>query len=503
MAHQLKGLQPERVFHFFEEISQIPRESGNELAIAKHLEAFGQSLGFRTERDEHHNVIIYKPASAGMEAKPTVILQGHSDMVCVKEDGLDFDFATQPIPLVVDGDMLRTAGTTLGADNGIAVAMMMAILEDSSLVHPPLVCLITATEETGMDGVMGLKPGQVRGDILINLDSEEEGKVLTSCAGGINHHIMLVPEREPMADRSKIKLIVSGLSGGHSGIEINTCRANAIKLLGRVASELFEAFDVRPIRMSGGEKMNAIAKRAEGAFAIRTTDRAAIEAKVAELEARFRNEYSITEPGLKLELVEPKCGGHGHAHGKGGQGCGCGGKHEMLTAESAHKVIALLRLAPFGPQSMSAGVPGLVESSMNLGLFELPGATGSEMLLRTSIRSSVRSLKYEIVDQMEQIAKLIGARTSTRADYPEWQFKEHSPVRELMIRVYHEMTGKELEVAALHAGLECGFLTDRVGDIDMVSMGPNLHDVHTPKERLSISSTARVYDFLLKVLSRI
>ncbi|GAU76786.1 aminoacyl-histidine dipeptidase [Fusibacter sp. 3D3] len=482
MGNVLSGLQPESVFENFEALTRIPRESGNEGAVADYLVSFAKNLGLEVIKEDSNNVIIKKPATPGYENGPTVILQGHTDMVCVKTDDLEFDFNSQPIPLVIDGDFIKTKGTTLGADNGIAVAMTMSILESKTMEHPSLVALFTVAEETGMDGVMSLKPENVKGDILINIDSEEEGTLLASCAGGVNNIIEYPFETQKTTLDEGFKLVIQGLNGGHSGIEINKNRANAIKLMGRVLKSFEKHFKFEMAKISGGEKMNAIAKRAEMTFVVRRADVETLEQLVPLLQEMFVNEFLATDGGIELVLSEvetPKM---------------------VMTEKSARDIANIIRLAPFGVETMSGGIKGLVESSNNLGVLE---QTEFTLKLTNSVRSSVNSLKLEISERFEIISEMTGSKNSLESDYPEWQFKLESPIRALMKTVYGEMFNKELKVDAIHAGLECGFLKEKVGDIDMISLGPNLYDVHTPFEKLSISSTERVYAFLCEVLKRL
>lgn len=483
MKDILMGLQPEAVFRNFEKLTRIPRESGNEEAVADFLVSFAKKLNLEVTKEDCGNVIIKKPAASGYEKSPVVILQGHTDIVCVKLDDYEFDFTKDAIPLLVEGDFVKTEGTTLGADNGIAVAMAMSILEDKDLQHPELVCLFTVGEETGMDGVVSLNPQNVRGDILINIDAEEEGTVLTSCAGGVNNILEYPVRREKRSLDECYRLVIQGLAGGHSGIEINKNRANALKLMGRILKAFEGHFPFELISINGGEKMNAIAKRAEVVFAIDNKDVDTMEMLVGSLQNTFSNEFEISDPNIELVL-----------------------KEEYATIENSFiraantDIANILRLIPYGIQTMSAGMPGLVESSSNLGVLE---ERNGSLRFVSAVRSSVKSLKHEINERFEIIAKLTGCKNYLESDYPEWQFKQESYIRDVMRSVYSELYNKELHVDAIHAGLECGFLKEKVGDIDMISIGPNLYDVHTPYEKLSISSTKRVYEFLCEVLKRL
>ena len=479
----LENLNPKAVFHYFEELSRIPHESGNEKQISDYLVNFATQHQLEVVQEPCLNVIIKKPASKGYEQAPGVILQGHMDMVCVKEDDLTFDFATQPIPLVIEGDYIRTKGTTLGADNGIAVAMAMAILADKEAVHPALTVLVTVEEETGMDGVMALDPKNVPGDILINLDSEEEGYALASCAGGVRNQVELPITTEAVTEKTtSLSVVISGLKGGHSGIEINKNRANAIKVLGRLLHTLTTTQNAQIATVSGGEKMNAIPKRAVATIVVKTANVDAVKEAIKSFEAMVQNEFEVADSGLVINAEETSA------------------VSAVLTEASQRAVISILQLMPYGPQTMSSSIEGLVESSSNLGVLEM---TDTAVIFNSATRSSVASLKEEINARIETIATLTGATASLIADYPEWQFATESKVRDLMVRVYKELTGQELQVSAIHAGLECGFLSEKLGNIDMISIGPEIHGAHTPKEELSISSTERVFDFLCAVLKEI
>lgn len=469
---KLEGLKPEKVFYYFEELTKIPRCSGNELEVAKFIEAFGKSHGYKTVRDAFHNVVIEKPAQNGHPSKKTVILQAHTDMVCVAREGLNFDFSCSPIPIKVDGDWVATEGTTLGADNGIGAAMMLAILDDKELVLPAITCLFTATEETGMNGVIGLKQGSVKGDMLINIDSEEEGVLLTSCAGGVNHSSALCVSYEGSADRL-YKIVVSGLKGGHSGMEIGKERANAIKLLARI---LGSVEDIRIADIKGGVKMNAIPQVAEA------TVRGEVEGVCKQLLKDFQNEYAVHDGDIKVEITEVRQ------------------EMPLLSKKSTDDIINYLRLAPHGKVGMSKTIHGLVETSLNLAIV---GIVDSVFKAEHSVRSSVRSLKYDVADTLKRLIEVLGGESCLSDGYPEWQYREESYLREHMKKVWSNLYSKDMVVTAIHAGLECGYLVEKIGDIDMVSIGPDHRDVHTPDERVSISSVERVFRFLTHALEKL
>jgi len=470
----LKQLQPSDVFTYFEALTKIPRESGREQEVSDYLVNFAKEQGLEVIQESCLNVIIKKPASPGYENAPTVILQGHMDMVCVKEDNLDFDFKTQPLPVVVDGDWIATKGTTLGADNGIAVAMSLALLADKEAKHPALEVLITVEEETGMDGAMKLNPENLSGKILINIDSDNEGVATVSCAGGGRMVLEIPVELEDAPDWECFEVIISGLKGGHSGVEIGVGRANANKLLGRLLYEL-DKKGARFANLGGGEKDNAISKWAFVRFYAQEN----LQELVAEFEKTIAGEFFGTDPDIKFsfqKVAEPG---------------------QVYTKKMAKSIIDMLLLVPFGPQSMSFEIDGLVVSSNNPGVLE---RTATHLTLTNAVRSSVGSLKQSLYQQLETIADLTKATAKLQSDYPEWQYAPKSPIRDLMAKIYPKLTGKELKIEAIHAGLECGFLGEKLGDIDMVSIGPNMKDIHTPKERLSISSTANVYQFIKATL---
>ncbi|MTI64973.1 MAG: aminoacyl-histidine dipeptidase [Firmicutes bacterium] len=482
MEKVLKNLEPKNVFKHFETLTNIPRESGNEKAVSDYIVKFSKDLGLDVIQEPSLNVIIKKPATPGYEDKKTVIIQGHMDMVCVKDDDLEFDFQKDPIPLVIDGDWIKTKGTTLGGDNGIAVAMAMAILEDKSIKHPEIKVLLTVGEETGMDGVLSLNPDNISGDILINLDSEEEGILLASCAGGCNNIITLdLEKREPKKDTA-YKIVLKGLLGGHSGVEINKRRANAITTLARVLNDLKGEVEFELSEIFGGDKFNAIPKRAEATLVLNGKDVNTMNKKINDFQKLLKTEYETSDPNLTIELNEVNC------------------PETVYKEEIKESIIKILCLIPDAVQTMSDSIEGLVESSNNLGVLK---EEDEKLIFLNAVRSSVTSLKDNINERIQIICDLVNADMTIESDYPSWPFKPESETRDLMKKVYKRLFNKPLKVDAIHAGLECGFLIEKIGDIDMVSLGPDLFDVHTPNEKLSISSTKRTYDFLIEVLKEI
>lgn len=483
MESSLNVIKPEAVFRHFLRLTRIPRCSGNEREISDYIVEFAKSHGLDVIQDESSNVIIKKPATKGYENSPTVILQAHMDMVCAKIEDFEFDFEKGPIPIIVDGEMIRTKGTTLGADNGIGVAMIMAILESKELPHPPIVALFTVDEERGMEGAMKLNPQNISGDIMISLDSEEEGIITASSAGGVSNILRLqIKWNEVEPNKQAYKVSIKGLLGGHSGIDIDKNRASAVMLLGRLLQGIDEKIDVDIASVNGGEKINAIPRMADAIIMINKENETELEDIIREYERIFLNEFQISDPDIKIYLEKVN------------------EVDKVFDLKTKKGVISILRLIPFGVQTMSANIEGLVESSNNIGVVT---TREEEIIFESAVRSSVKSLKDEINSRIQIIADLVGAKMEITGDYPEWEYKAESPIRDLMAKVYKDMYSKEIKVDAVHAGLETGLLKEKLGDIDIVSIGPDIYNAHTPDEHLSISSTTRVIEFLSEVLRRI
>ncbi|GAA0077285.1 beta-Ala-His dipeptidase [Clostridium sp. CTA-5] len=481
---KFKQINCEKVFYYFEEISKIPRGSGNEKGISDYLLSFGKGLGLETIQDEALNIIIKKPASAGYEDAPTVIIQGHMDMVCEKNNETIHDFTKDPIELVTKDDFIYANGTTLGADDGIAVAYAMALLEDNTLEHPALEILLTTDEEAGMTGAMALKPDCLDGKIVLNLDSEEEGKLLVSCAGGIRTKSTLTIEwEEAKADTKEYEITIKGLSGGHSGSDIHLERGNSNKLIGRVLKNLLNSLDFRIISLNGGSKNNAIPREAIAKVLINSQDEEKFINIISTLREDFKNEFRVKDPNIKLETKE------------------LGEKaKKVFSKDTTIKVINLLYLYPNGVNTLSSDIEGLTESSTNIGVL-----TTKENCIEydSAVRSSVFSLREEIVEKIKCLTDLFEGTVSNTAGYPEWQFKEDSKIREICKDVYKELYDEEAEVVAIHAGVECGLFKEKLGDLDMISFGPDIFDAHTPNEHMSSSSVKRVWEYLLEVLKEI
>lgn len=479
----LQNIQPISVFNYFEDISQIPRGSGDEKRISDYLVQFGKSLGLETIQDEALNVIIKKPGTKGYENSAPVIIQGHMDMVCEKNKGTVHDFTKDPLKLRVEGDYIYATGTTLGADNGIAIAYAMAILADDKIEHPPLEVLITSDEETGMSGAMAVSKEHINGKLLINLDSEEEGKLLVSCAGGIRIKSSINILWEETDKTKAYELKVRGLRGGHSGMEIHGERGNSNKLMGRVLKALKEEKNFNLVSIDGGSKNNAIPREADAVLVIDENDKTFLEELVKDFDNKFKKEFETQDSGVTLTVEEVSLN-----------------DKKVFSKETTNKVVDLVYLYPNGVNTMSMAIKGLTESSTNLGVVT---TTENEVVLDSATRSSVASLKEELVLRCKTITELLGGKFETSASYPEWAYNKDSKLRVICENVYKRVTGKDAEIVAIHAGVECGLFNEKLGGLDMISFGPNLYDVHTPDEHISISSTQNIWEYLLEVLKEL
>ena len=476
----LQNTEPKEVFKWFYEISQVPRGSGNERAISDFLVKFAKDRNLEVHQDKAMNVIIKKPGTAGYEKSPTVIIQGHMDMVCEKDASSNHDFLKDPIKFVVKGEMLYADKTTLGGDDGIAVAYALTVLDSKDIPHPPLEVLITTEEETGMGGAMALTDEHLQGTRLLNIDSEEEGVFLVSCAGGANIHVFFDIKKET-AKGKFLKITVGGLLGGHSGIEINKQRANSIKLLGRILYNIKQNEKINIVEISGGSKHNAIAKDAYAVIAAENTE--AVLKIVEKMTADFKNEYRAVDKLLTVTANETQ--------NPSGQ---------MFTKELTLNLIDFMASIPNGVQYMSMEIHGLVQTSLNNGVLE---EIDGKIKFTTSVRSSVKSALDEIVDVLRIQAERCGAEFKKNSEYPAWEYSPDSPVRDAAVNVYKKLNKKEPLITAIHAGLECGLLKKTLPKVDAISFGPNLYDVHTPNEHMEIASVERVWKFLLAYLAEL
>ena len=475
----LSNLEPQNVFHFFEEITKIPHGSGNVGQISDYLVKFARDRGLYCIQDELKNIIIVKEAVPGYEDEPTVILQGHMDMVAVKKPDCDIDMAKEGLRIAVRGDEIYAQGTSLGGDDGIAVAHALALLDSDTIKHPRLEVIVTVDEEVGMDGARGIDLSMLTGNRMVNLDSEDEGIFLTSCAGGARVKGKL-PLSEAQRQGVAVEVTVGGLLGGHSGGEIHKERGNSNCLMGRLLYRLAETFDIGISRLQGGLADNAIPRETKAVLVVEERDKEAILDVVKTVEGEIRAELSSKDPGAFLAAGE-----------------GRPGSWLCTTAEDTAKAAAWLIAPPNGVQAMSADMHGLVETSLNLGILSYEDGS---LLADFSVRSSVESAKQALIDRLCAVIGLAGGSFSVSGDYPGWKYRKDSPLREKMTALYEKMYGKAPKVEAIHAGLECGILGSKIADLDCVSMGPDMKDIHTTEETLSISSTGRVWEFLVRLL---
>lgn len=491
----LSNLQPEKVFYYFEEISKIPHGSGNVGQISDYLVKFARERNLTVMQDNIKNVIMIKEATAGYEQEPTMILQGHMDMVAVKKPDCDIDMRTEGLRLGVDGDNIYAEGTSLGGDDGIAVAYALALLDSEELCHPRLEIVITVDEEVGMDGAREIDLSMLKGRRLLNLDSEEEGIFLASCAGGAGVSCRLSMERKQ--NRGTVcDLFIGGLLGGHSGEEIHKARGNSNVLFGRVLWLLSANYPVRLVSVEGGLADNAIPRETRAKLLF-PDDYSGCVKLLEQMEKDAAEELGVRDPDFRMEWK-----------------IGSAEDLEALSAADTRRAAAMLYALPNGVQTMSADMPGLVETSLNMGILRLENAVRAEdaadmtdaagaatLTAEFSVRSSVESAKADLIARLRAIAELAGGIVEVKGMYPGWKYRADSPLRDKMIRVYRRMYDAEPRVEAIHAGLECGLLAGKIQDLDCVSIGPDMKNIHTTEETLSISSAARVWEYLVKFLA--
>lgn len=475
-AIKLAGLQPASVFAYFEKLCSIPHGSGNTKAISDYLVSFAREHGLRYVQDGLNNVILFAEGTPGYEDHPAVILQGHMDMVCEKDADCPIDMDTEGLDVTHDGQFVFAKGTTLGGDDGIAVAYALALLADKTVAHPPLEVVITVDEETGMYGAAGIDLSMLRGRTLINIDSEEEGIFTVSCAGGAKASVHLPVSRRAVYGPC-IKLTVEGLQGGHSGVEIHKNRANANKVMGELLGRIQKLMPLCITKLSGGAKDNAIPRSCQVTLVAMGSHLERINGITEELQAQLRRDYDEPEAIVRGDDVDAFGG-------------------NALGTELSATVISLLNAAPNGIQAWSEDIPGLVQTSLNLGVAEL----GEELRLTFAVRSSVNQEKQDLLKRLQELAAFHGGSYTQTGEYPAWEYKKDSRLRDTMVQVFEKMYGKQPEVVAIHAGLECGLLSEKLPGLDCVSIGPQMHDIHTSRERLDIASTARTWQFLLEVL---
>ena len=479
MDKSLEQMDYKGIFKYFSQISKIPRGSGNEDEISEYLVSFAKNQGLEYNKDSANNVIIIKEATKGYENEPAIMLQGHMDMVCEKLKDSSHDFLKDGIKLLIDGDFLHADGTTLGADNGIALAYILALLSDDDLKHPRLEAVITSDEEVGMNGAKALDLSSLKADYMINLDSEEEGYLLASCAGGLTGTSTL-PLKRVAVQGKRIKVSIGGLKGGHSGMDIVNNRSNANKLLGRLLFDLRERNTYSVLHMEGGYKDNVIPREAFAELVIDSKDYPKLCENIDGIMKIYKKELVASEPDLEYKVMDMD-----------------EGDYMSLDPVSFEKLLFLLIQIPYGVQVMSSDIEGLVESSLNLGIFRLEE---EQALICNSVRSSKSSYKHYISNRLEYLVSFLGGDYIVRSEYPAWEYRNESKLRDHLRNLYKEMYGKDMKVEAIHAGLECGMIAEKMPGIDIVSIGPDMSRVHTIDERLSISSAVRVYQFLERVI---
>ena len=478
--HVLGALEPAGVFHFFEEMCAIPHGSGNTKAISDYCVAFAKARGLRYVQDESNNIVIYQEGTPGYEDHPTVILQGHLDMVCAKEADCPLNMERDGLDLVVDGDFVRAKGTTLGGDDGIAVAYALAILDDKTIHHPPIEAVFTVDEEIGLLGAAALDCSVLQGRRLLNCDSEAEGILTVGCAGGARCDMVLpVTVGHDCGYCFTVKF--SGYTGGHSGAEIHQNRGNTLKLIGEALRAVLNCCEAQLMSLTGGKQDNAIPTEASATLLIPSEER---ENAFEALDRWWKEEgdrYGTTDPNGCMMLS------------KGGDVCA-----DAVSVEDTRRCADLLCALPNGVQAMSKDIPGLVETSLNLGILRLET---DALHATSSVRSSVKRDLAALIDNLRRLTEDRGGSFSTRGEYPPWEYRKDSPLRDTMAAIFREQYGKEPVVEAIHAGLECGLFSDRLPGLDCVSFGPDIIDIHTPREHLSIASTQRTWKFLLAVLA--
>ena len=476
-AHRLAGLEPASVFGYFEKLCSMPHGSGNTKIISDYLVSFAKEQGIRYIQDELNNVILFADGTAGYEDHQPVIIQGHMDMVCEKDADCTIDFAADGLDVTHDGSYVFAKGTTLGGDDGIAVAYALALIADKSIPHPPLEVVITVDEETGMYGAAGIDLSMLKGRKLLNIDSEEEGVFTVSCAGGARANITLPVSRHAVYGPC-VKLVVDGLAGGHSGVEIDKGRANANKVMGQFLSDVKALMPLCLTGLEGGSKDNAIPRTCTATLVAMGMEIERINGVAEALQAKIRAEYNEPDALVYADNVDALGG-------------------NALSTQDSDKIIGLLCGAPNGIQAMCADMPGLVQTSLNLGVAKL----GKEEFSMTfSVRSSVNSEKLELLERLEKLAGMYDAQYESKGHYPAWEYKADSELRDVMVSEYRELFGTEPQVVSIHAGLECGLLGEKLEGLDAVSIGPEMHDIHTSRERLGIASTGRMWEFIKAVL---
>ena len=494
----LENLEPKNVFHYFEDICRIPHGSGNIRQISDFLKQFAHERGLECIQDELCNIIIIKEATEGYEQQEPYILQGHMDMVAVSEPDCDIDMTKDPLRLFIENNRICAEGTSLGGDDGIAIAYVLALLDAQDISHPRLEIVLTVDEEIGMEGAKEINLSMLKGKRLINLDQEEEGVIITSCAGGARVDVTIPMRRETVVETNvqKFAIKVTGLQGGHSGVEINKGRGNANCLLGRILKGLSDQFDVRIASIQGGQADNAIPREAEVLILVDITQTETVSAFIKEEEANIRQELGDKDAGFTVvfEALNDQDAANDHVIDSNGQQDGI----KCFDAASSKQALDCLCKLPNGVIAMSPELEDLVQTSLNLGVVTLKQ---DELQLSYAVRSSVDEDKEKLCRQMTDVAVRSGARAEVRNTYPGWAYRKDSPLRDITTAVYEKMYGKKPVLKAIHAGLECGMLAAKIPGLDCVSIGPDMSDVHTAEESLDIASVQRTWEYLKNVLA--
>ncbi len=475
----LEGKEPEKVFRFFEEIAAIPHGSGNVKQISDYLVEFAKNRNLKYRQDEKLNVIIWKDGTPGYEDADTVILQGHMDMVAVKTADCDKDMKKEGLELQTDGDFLCAKGTSLGGDNGIAVAYALAVLDSDTIAHPPVEAVFTVDEEIGLLGAAYIDTSDLKGRKLLNMDSEDEGVFTVSCAGGATVECILSYHRAPTNARI-IEIKIDGFTGGHSGVEIDKGRANANCIMGRILLNVFQNVGMRIVSVNGGEKDNAIAKISEAAIAVLPETVEKTQEIIERTFAEVKEEYQPTDPNAKIQInvmEEGLC--------------------EAISDMATLSVVVSLATMPNGIQRMNPDMPQMVQTSLNLGILRTDEKT---VTLSYAVRSSKETEKNFLIEKLRAMTEIFGGEIKVSGTYPGWEYKADSTLRDTAVKAYESLYGKEPVVEGIHAGLECGMFADKIENLDAISFGPSMKDVHTTDEKLSISSTERTWKLLVKIL---
>ncbi len=478
----LTGLKPERVFYYFEELTKIPRCSYHEEKVSNYIKSVGEKLGLETIQDESLNIIMRKPATKGYENSVGVIMQGHMDMVCEKESDSNHDFSVDPIELIVDGDLVKANKTTLGADNGVGVAMGLAVMEDDTLEHPALELVVTIAEEVNMDGAANLSDTILKGRRFLNMDSEEEGILTMGSAGGELFTIELDLNFEDVNDYTEYNIRVSGLMGGHSGMEIHKPKGNSNKVLNQVLEEIKTIVDLRIIDIDGGTKDNAIPRETKANIAIENSNIEAFEDNIEAIKSKVLELNTGVEGNIDIEIVKSNIA------------------KKITSKENTEDIIYLIENIPTGVYTMIPDNEDIVESSDNLSIID---TEDNKIVIYISTRSSSPAVLEKLRNEIISVIEKTHARYEVGNGYPEWEYKPESVLRDVAVKVYKDMYNKDMVTTVIHAGLECGIINEKYPDMDFISIGPDMSAVHTPQEQLSISSTERVYEYVIELLKEL